>query len=207
MKTPWWIYVIVGLIAGLAGIAIAGLPDGTPVSETIVVRPSTAKTTTASTTTTPITTTTSSSTTTTENSTTTQPDTTVDTSPPAAGSAAAAPPSADAAAEAVDQPLVAEADLFVVVANGAGAAGLAARTTETLRAIGYVDAVATDGTETVDATTVYFDNGLEREAARLAVDLGLAPATTAALADAPGIEGTASSGALLIAYLGRDYGS
>jgi hypothetical protein len=190
MKHQWLAYVIVALLSIGAGVAIAGLPDNNSADATIILPTTTvppettvpettepAETTEPPQTTEPTETTEPDETTTT---TSTVPDTTV--------------------------PLVDRADLTVVTANGSGRQGTAAAAAARLQALGYVDVRPRNGTEVVDVTTVYYADGFEEAAVRLAEDLDLVAGSVAPSADAPEVldlpEGTE-----LVAYIGLDRAS
>jgi cytoskeletal protein RodZ len=190
MKHRWLAYVIVALLAIGAGVAIAGLPDNSSTEDTITVSTATAPpetteptqtteptATTESTQTTEVTETTEPADTTTTSTTSTVPETTV--------------------------PLVDRADLSVVTANGSGRQGTAAAAAARLEALGYVDVLPRNGTDVVDVTIVYYADGFEEAAVRLAEDLGLVEGSIAPLAEAPEVldlpEGTE-----LVAYIGLD---
>jgi hypothetical protein len=162
MKSQWWIYAVVGGLAALAAVAIAGLPDSSSTSDTLVVRATPAPTTTD------------------------PPETTT-----------------TAAPTTTEVPLVGQEDLFVVVANAAGIAGLAGQVSAELRDLGYGDVLATDGSELVDDTRIYHVEGLDREALRIADEIGMPGALIALLETAPDVDGDIS-GVQLLPYLGRD---
>ena len=61
----------------------------------------------------------------------------------------------------------------VVVANAANIAGLASRTVDTLRQLGYVNVVATDSIADRFDSVIYYVDGRYDEAMRLAGQLGL----------------------------------
>jgi hypothetical protein len=196
MKHPWMVYVIVVLLAICAGVAIAGLPDNTPSAATIVApgttEASAPRTETPETTEVPDTTdvpaTTEPETTEPE---TTEPETTEPetTEPEPSGSVAPEIPE--------------RSELIVVVANGAGVAGAAARNVVRLTELGYVDPSPRNGTETVQLTTVYYAVGFEAAAARLASDLELLPEFVAPLTDAPQVQALPAD-VQVLAYIGAD---
>jgi hypothetical protein len=62
-----------------------------------------------------------------------------------------------------------------VVANAGGAPGVASRTAQELRALGYPTVSATNATLTRPDTVVVHAPGREAEAGRLAAQLGLSP--------------------------------
>jgi hypothetical protein len=195
MKHPWIAYTIVALLAAGAGVAIAGMPDNDPVAATIVVRtiaddasttvPGTSATTTAAPETTSVDTTESA--TTAPN--TTEPDTTepgtTDADPSEAG------------------PLPSRGELVVVVANGSGINGAAATNVVRLEALGYADLQALNGTEQFEFTIIYYADGFEDAALRLADDLDVIPDFVAPLADAPVVVDLPAD-VQLLTYIGVD---
>lgn len=211
MKSQWWIYVIVGVLAALAGFAIAGPPDSGSTTATIVVSVTTAEvsTTTTSTTTLPAPTTTAPPASTTTEAPTTDPPATepAPTEPPATEPPPTEPPVTEPAttvAPTTTVPLVAREEMLVVVANGAEIGGIAGRVSGELRDLGYGEVLATDGRELVDDTRIYFQEGREREAERLADDLARPDVVIAPLAEAPDVVGSIADVDILV-YLGRDY--
>lgn len=192
MKHQWLAYVIVGLLSIGAGVAIAGLPNNVPVDATIIPPTTTeAAESTVATTTTPETTappTTSAPTTapTTSVSTTTQPE---DTSPETTDS--------------VPEALPDRSELNVVVANGANVSGAASRIAAQLEGLGYVDVALRNGTNIVDFTVVYYAEGFEESALRLADDLDLLPDFVAPIGDSPPVPDLPTDVELLV-YVGLD---
>jgi hypothetical protein len=190
MKHQWLAYVIVGLLSIGAGVAIAGLPDNVPVDATIIsptttVAPErTLPETTVATTTAPPTTEPDASAPDTTISSTTVPDT-------------AAPTTTDS----TDLPD--RSELFTIVANGSNIAGAASRNVERLRAIGYTDIVPRNGTGVAEFTTIYFADGFEAAALRLAEDLDLLPFYVAPIEGMPTVL-ELPDGAQLVAYIGLD---
>lgn len=180
MKHQWMAYVIVGLLSIGAGVAIAGLPNNVPVEATIVPPTTTeaptptAPTATLAPTTTPQPTDTAGTTGTTVKSTTT--------------TIAALPD---------------RADLIVGAANGAGIAGTAARGVATLTALGYANVKALDGSGVAPLTKIYYADGFEGVASRMAADLGLQADFIAPLADAPAVTNLPVD-IQLLAYIGTD---
>ena len=189
MKHQWLAYVIVALLAIGAGVAIAGLPDNSSADATIIV----ATTTVPPETTVPDTT---EPTETTEPPQTTEPTETTEPADTTTTSTTSTVPETTV-------PLVDRADLSVVTANGSGRQGTAAAAAARLEALGYVDVSPRNGTDVVDVTIVYYADGFEEAAVRLAADLGLVEGSVAPLADAPEVldlpEGTE-----LVAYIGLD---
>ena len=196
MKHPWLAYVIVGLLAAGAGVAIAGLPDTTPVAATITV-PTTdvevddtspESTTTDSTETTASPTTVPESTTpdTTAPATTTPPDTT-EPEPP----------------DSVPADLPERSELSVVAANGANVAGSALRMAATLEELGYVDVLPLNGSEIVEFTAVYFVEGFDDAAQRLADDLEVLDVFVGSIDNAPSVAELPDDVELLV-YIGID---
>lgn len=206
MKNQWMAYAIVALSAIGAGVAIAGLPNNSPVEATIVA-PTNGEvpdTSVAPTTTEPTQTTEAAS------GTTDAPETTEPTETTEAAST-----TTEALSDTTDAPVTTQArgsvtadlpersEIAVGVANGAQIAGAAARNVGRLTGLGYVDVIGFDGTEIVEFTTVYFADGFEEVADRLALDLGLLPIFVAPLADAPSVDNLADDVELL-AYIGID---
>lgn len=68
----------------------------------------------------------------------------------------------------------APSEVRVVVANGGGADGLATRVADQLRAEGYVDVLATNAAQRRNISVVFFASGFEREADELAALVGIA---------------------------------
>jgi hypothetical protein len=198
MKHPWVAYLIVALLAIIAAVVIAGLPDDSPAATTITQSTATIETaptsepvTTDSATTAPSETSTPSDTSpdSTESTTTTQSTTT--TLPATATTEVELPP---------------RSDFFTIVANGANVAGAAARNIERLRPLGYTDIAGRNGTLVSDFTVVYHADGLEQAASRLAVDLELFPDFIAPLLDAPQVIDLPDD-VQLLAYIGLDRAS
>lgn len=92
--------------------------------------------------------------------------------------------------------------LAIVVANGAGFAGVAGRTAAVLEELGYVDVRTLDGDEIFGASVIYAGAGLQDVAQRLATDLGIDPALVFPLPTAPGVSGLDDE--QLLAYMGAD---
>ena len=186
MKQQWVAYLIVALLSIGAGVAIAGLPDDVPVDATIIPPTTTvAPEPTAPTTTVPPTTTTAPE--------TTEPDTTEpETTEPE-------PDTSDPELGAIPE----RSEIIVAAANGANVAGAASVIVERLEAIGYVGVVLRNGTDIVELTTVYFADGFEESALRLAEDLDLLPEFVAPIEDAPNVPDLAADTELLV-YIGLD---
>jgi hypothetical protein len=193
MRSNWWVYTVVAAVAAVAGLAIAGLPDSASTDATIAA-PEVTTSVVPDATTTLMSTTTMTATTTTVPPTTqppaTPPPTTVPptTQPPATPPPTTVPPTA----------------VYVVVANGGDAAGIAGDVVADLGELAYERAFKTDGLDTADRTIVYFEDGYQGEALRLAADVGLAADAIAPLDEAPGVEGAVGAVELLL-YLGRDW--
>ena len=64
-------------------------------------------------------------------------------------------------------------EVKVKVANGSGEAGAAGRTTDALKADGYVTGTPADAPDRVPSTIVYWTEGFEAEAAQVAESLGV----------------------------------
>ena len=189
MKHQWMAYVIVALLSIGAGVAIAGLPNNVPVNATIVPPTTTERPTpNAPTTEVPETTT---APTTTDGQETTKPGTTKP--------GTTEPGTTDSVALGISE----RSELTVVVANGAGIAGTAARNVVRLTELGYTDVTSRDGVETFEFTTIYYADGFEAVALRMANDLQLLPEFVAPLTDAPEVLGLPVD-LQLLAYIGVD---
>ena len=193
MRNEWLAYVVVGLLAIGAGVAIAGLPDNVSVDATIVP-PSTTEDSPA--TTPPTTPPTTAAPDPTDPPTTTAAPTTV--APTTAAPTTAAPTTTEP-----DDGLPPRSELFVAAANGANIAGTALQSAEFLESLGYVDVLALNGTVVVDFTVVYFADGFEEAAVRLAGDWDLLPEFVAPLAEAPAVIDLPAETELLV-YVGLD---
>ena len=189
MKHQWMAYVIVALLSIGAGVAIAGLPNNVPVNATIVPPTTTERPTpTAPTTEVPETT---AAPTTTDGQETTKPGTTEPET--------TEPETTDSVALGISE----RGELTVVVANGAGIAGTAARNVVRLTELGYTDVTSRDAVETSEFTTIYYADGFEAAALRMANDLQLLPEFVAPLTDAPEVL-SLPVGLQLLAYIGVD---
>ena len=196
MRHPWLAYVVVAVVSIGAGVAIAGLPDNTPANATITptTTSGTADTTTPETvpadTTAP---TTTPETTVPETTTpaTTAPETTVPTT-------TEPPPGTSVPADLPDR-----SELFVVAANGSNVAGAAARMATTLEEIGYVDVQLRNGTTFSEFTAVYYAEGFEDAALRLADDLDVVAELVGSIEDAPNVVDLPDDFELLV-YIGLD---
>jgi hypothetical protein len=191
MKHQWLAYVIVGLLSIGAGVAIAGLPDNVPVDATIIpptstvaAEPTLPETTVPETTVPP----------------TTEPETTV---PDTTTSTTAPDTTEPDTTDSVPADLPDRSELRVVAANGANIAGAALRMTARLEAIGYVDVRPLNGSEIVEFTTVYFAEGFEDAALRLAEDLELLDLFVAPIEDSPTVAELPVDTELLV-YIGAD---
>ena len=189
MKHQWMAYVIVALLSIGAGVAIAGLPNNVPVNATIVPPTTTERPTpTAPTTEVPETT---AAPTTTDGQETTKPGTTEPET--------TEPETTDSVALGISE----RGELTVVVANGAGIAGTAARNVVRLTELGYTDVTSRDAVETSEFTTIYYADGFEAAALRMANDLQLLPEFVAPLTAAPEML-SLPAGLQLLAYIGVD---
>ena len=197
MKHQWFAYVIVGLLSIGAGVAIAGLPNDVPVDATIIPPTTTvAPATTVPETTVPATTVPATTVPDTTEPETTEPDTTVsDTTDPETSEPDTTDP--------VPGELPERSELLVAAANGANVAGAASALAAQLEEIGYVDVASLNGTDIVELTTVYFAEGFEEAALRLAEDLALLPDFVAPIEDAPSVADLPADTELLV-YIGRD---
>jgi hypothetical protein len=187
MKHQWLAYVIVAFLSIGAGVAIAGLPNNVPVDATIIPPTTTeAPAPTLPETTVP---------------TTTEPDTTEpDTTEPETTEPDTTEPDTT---DSVPADLPDRSEIIVGASNGAGIAGTAARAVVRLTELGYVDVTPLDGTDIVDFTTIYYADGFEAAAARMAEDLDIAPDLIAPLDDAPDVPDLQSDTQLL-EYVGTD---
>lgn len=187
MKHQWLAYAIVALLSIGAGVAIAGLPNNVPVDATII--PPT--TTVAPAPTLPETTVPPTTAPTTDASTTTEPETTEpDTTETVTTDSVAA--------ELPDR-----SEIIVVAANGSNIAGTAARAVVRLTDLGYTNVTGSDGTQVVELTTIYYADGFEAAALRMADDLELLPEFIAPLDEAPEVPNLPDDTQLL-AYVGVD---
>lgn len=204
MKRQWLAYVIVVLLAIGAGVAVAGLPDTSPAAATITPSTAVVPETTASATSVPESTepettepeTTESETTESE---TTEPETTESTEPEDTEPNPTAPDTTESgSAELPDR-----SELKVATANGANVAGAALRVATQLEGLGYVEVLPLNGTDIVEFTVVYYADGFEEAAQRLAADLDLLADFVAPLDDAPAVVDLPDDVELLV-YIGRD---
>lgn len=76
-------------------------------------------------------------------------------------------------------------DARLVVANADGRFGLARRITDLLDGLGYTDITPTDTTARLGATVIYYRDGFDDTAQRLAGEIGAPNAIVAPLPDAP----------------------
>ncbi len=102
-------------------------------------------------------------------------------------------------------PIPDRADISVVSANGAGIAGLAAETAAELRLLGYIDVRETTGTEIFGRTVVYYADGFDQAANRLADDLDLAEPFVVPVDGEIPIDAEFDD-ADIVVYLGQDRG-
>lgn len=195
MKHPWLAYVIVGVLAIGAGVAIAGLPNNVPVDATITA-PTTETTDTTTAATTPATT---------ETAPTTEAPVTTDAPETTSPSDTTVPPTTEPDVTEPTDPeaLPDRADIIVAVANGSGVGGSAARNVERLRGLGYENLTQHDGSEIVEFTVIYYADGFEGAAARMAEEFELLPVFIAPLAEAPAVIDLPPD-AELLAYIGLD---
>ena len=200
MKYPWLAYVIVGLLAAGAGVAIAGLPDNSPVAATITapttevvddtLPDATTPETTTPDTTTPDTTTPETAAPTTQPESTTPGTTTPETTEPVT-------------TDSVPADLPDRSELNVVAANGANIAGTALRMATLLEGLGYVDVAPVNGSEIVEFTAVYYVDGFEDSALRLADDLDIPDVLVGPIENAPAVASLPETVELLV-YVGID---
>jgi cytoskeletal protein RodZ len=190
MKHQWLAYVVVAILSIGAGVAIAGMPDSVPESETIIPPSTTvAPEPTLPSTTEPAATTTE------------RPDTEpTDTEPTDTEPTDTAP--TDTAIASATSALPERATVTVAVANGSGRAGVAVENRDVLVGLGYANVPALNAEEVVDATTVYYAPGSDAVAERMAADLGLPPEAVAPITTAPGVQDL--DVVQLLVYIGAD---
>lgn len=182
MKHQWLAYVVVGVLSIGAGVAIAGLPNNVPVDATIIPPTTTeAPDPTVPTTTVPDTTEPQATEPDTTEPETTEPETT----------------------DSLPAELPDRSEIIVTAANGANGAGAALRVATQFEELGYVDVLPLNGSDIVEFTTIYFADGFEEAALRMADDLELLPDFVAPIEDAPNVADLPADTELL-AYIGRD---
>ena len=174
-------YVIVSLLAIAVGVAVAGLPNDAPASAVIVVSASTDVSEPEA-----------------DTTTTVPPETTV--VPTTAASTTTKP----LTTTSTTVPLLDRDQIVAAAVNGTGVQGAAGRVADQLEGLGYVDVGKADGTDILDFTVIYFVDGYEETAARMAADLDLHPDFIAPIADAPEIPDLGL--VQLVAYVGVDRG-
>ncbi len=198
MKNQWWSYVIVALLSIAAAVAIAGLPDTSPVAATITASTSTMA------------------------PDDTQPDTTVadTTEPESTEPEPTVPPTGPTDTTVTETTVVSESttpdttepgpaelpdrsELNVAAANGADVAGAALRMAARLEELGYVDVAPVNGTEIVEFTAVYWIEGFEDAALRLAEDLDVPDVLVGSIDNAPPVTDLPADTQLLV-YIGPD---
>lgn len=94
------------------------------------------------------------------------------------------------------------AQLKVTIANGSDVRGLAKKTADTLMAGGYSGAVATDATQKVTTSVVYFVPGAENDAQAVAAVLGLDKSRVNPVPPAPPVRSLGDTKVLVV--LGPD---
>jgi len=96
--------------------------------------------------------------------------------------------------------------LKIIVANGSGERGLAAKTKDQLAFVGYTGATATDTTKGSSVTTsvVYFAPGLEADAVVVASVIGMPAARVAAMPDPTTVPVSPIGDAQVVMILGPD---
>ena len=189
MKHQWLAYLVVGLLSIGAGVAIAGLPNDVPVDATIVP-PTTTDVPEPTVATTPPTT-------------TTEPDTTSETTEPETTQSDTSDTTEPDATDSVPGELGERSEIVVAAANGSNVAGAALRVAAQFEELGYVDVVTLDGSEIVEFTTIYFVDGFEDAALRMADDLQLLADFVAPIEESPAVADLPADTELL-AYIGRD---
>ena len=202
MTREWLVYSIVAALGIAAGVAIAGLPDDSPVDATITAPPTTGSG--------PVTLppTTAPRVTPEATAPTTAAPTTVapDAVPPTASTAPQSTGLPDATSPSGPPPTTTlrdRSELTVLVANGAFFSDVGRRTAAELRELGYDRAFFDDGTVLALETRVYARDGLEAEGRRLAADLGLPAVAPGPLDEAPEAENGVDDLDLYV-YVGRD---
>lgn len=202
MRKSWPFALAVIVLGGLAGLAIAGLPESSDAfrldpSITVVIDSapssdqSTATTTTVETTTTIATTTTP--------PTTTEPSTTSAAEAPATTTPAT---TVQQSTTTIGGPLPRD-EVALVIANGDGRFRLASITADRLSPLGYVINLS-DALKPVDATIIYYRPGFDDEAAIVAKDILVPGAVIAALPTDPSPAITNSDDGDVIIVLGPD---
>ncbi len=172
MRKSWPFALVVIVVGGLAGVAIAGRPEPSDpfvLDSSITVAESTSSTEAVGTTTSiaeSVTTTTIAATTTVPSSTSVAPTT-------AAEQTTTAVPTTTvpATTTTILGPLPRD-QVRLVIANGDGRFRLASTTADRIRPLGY-SMVLGDSVETVDATVIYYRPGFDDEAAYAAEDIGV----------------------------------
>ena len=199
MRHPWLAYVVVALLAIAAGVVIAGLPDDTPAADTLVIIATSGPPSSSS----PDTTDAPS---TTEAASTTEATVVDSTTPSTTSATPTTEPSAPTTVAPTTEPSTSipdRADIIVISANGSGLSGAAALNADRLEAAGYVDVGLRNGTEVFEFTTIFYADGFEDAAVRMAGDLDLLPDFVAPLADAPVVIQLPDD-VQLLAYVGID---
>jgi hypothetical protein len=184
MKHQWLAYLVVSLLAIGAGVAISGLPDNSPAAATL------APPTVATTTTTEVP----------DPTTTVAPTSVPETTEPETTEPEATEPETT---DSVPEELPERGDLRVAAANGANVAGAALRMAARLEELGYADVASLNGTDIVEFTVVYYADGFEEAALRLAEELDLLAEFVGPLDDAPAVADLPDDVELLV-YIGRD---
>lgn len=205
--------LVVAALGLLAGVLVAGRPQAVPSDvQAIEIPPSTSTTTTSTlpTTATSTTTTALAPTTTTlpatTSSTTAVPESPADTTEHASNTsevAATEEPVATEEPTTTTTSLVPERSVVVVVANASDTFGLATRSADQIREFGYEFVVNTDGLGELPDTAIYFAEGYELEARRLADQIGAPRRLVAPRPTEPLHEGEIESEVLLM--LGNDW--
>lgn len=113
-----------------------------------------------------------------------------------------APPPTDALQTTTSE-APAPADVIVVVANGSGITGLAARTGELLTTAGYQVLAPTDATSSATTSSVYFTSGSEPAATEVAAALGLGATAVKPLPDPAPVASVGT--AQVVVVLGADF--
>jgi hypothetical protein len=202
MRKSWPFALVVIVVGGLAGLAIAGrpVPADTFVLDSSITVPLDASTTTASL---PATTTTTAppSTTTIAPTTTTHATTTSVIATIAPTTTDAPTTTEPAATTTISGPLPRD-EVRLVIANGDGRFKLASTTADRIRPLGYIIDLG-DAAQPVNATILYYRPGFDDEAEIVANDISVPGATIAALPTNAAITSSDANGDVIV-VLGPD---
>ncbi len=188
MKQSILALLVTALLAIAAGIAIAGLPSELEGGALII----TATVSTTSSSTVPAAPTTVAP---------SVPPTTVDPAPSTTQPSAPTTTTTATTTSVLAPESLAPEELVVATANASGVSGVAGETADRLRSLGYVDVTPVDSDPSA-TSAVYYQPGLEREASRLAVDLGWGSTSIAPVDEMPVLRTELSFD--LVALVGAD---